>query len=402
MSSFHFTTDDEAQSPQEGVSWYEGGLLPPWLHFALAWRPRKDAPLQLQEALEPEHLCRLILEADGPLMAEAMPLFDRYRHRIPENCGGIAKQELLRLCHYRELSAQGRFESLWRYLDRELCKCEQSTLFHCEILNLLWQSRLGDGKLCQKAVDREFMLRSQGPPSWRLQRARWRSLGQPAKMQGTVLRASRAQGIQFHPSQLQPQYGCGLLEIDRLVRGLSVESLVHLLERLLADTLIPLRLDLQGWLALRPLLVSLFAGENQPFTELPLSCLPCPLPDHPEGLPPATLVIHCPGDRKPHPEVLPAGNWRVLCLHDESSSPGSDPERLELTWNQVIGYPAPAARTEVMPLRHYVNELEQRYIREVIQHHRGIKAKACASLGITRQTLYAKLGRGLPPEADAP
>lgn len=50
----------------------------------------------------------------------------------------------------------------------------------------------------------------------------------------------------------------------------------------------------------------------------------------------------------------------------------------------------------MIPLKHYVNELEQRYIREVLQHHKGHKTRACASLGITRQTLYAKLGKATP------
>lgn len=398
---FHTPFPTQADGPDraEDVSRLTGGLLPPWLHFALAWQPRQDAALLLQDDLEVAHLCRLILDADGPLMAEAMPLYERHRHRIPETCCGFRKSELLRLCHYRELVSLNRHDTLLRILDRELTRSDHGRLFHCEVLNLFWLSRQGRGTLALKAAEREFALRSDGPPDWRLQRARWRSMGQPQRLLATVLRGSHLHGIHFHPAQLQRQFDCGLAEIDGLVRGLPAGSLERILALLLGGRQLEMHLDRQAWLALRPLLTSLLAGEGQPFSEVPLSCLPCPLPEHPAAMPPATLVIHCPGGRRPADRLLPSGNWRVLLLHEQPPAAENHRTVLSLPWQPALGLdkclPGTPSPT-VLPLRQFVSELEQRYIREVLSHHRGIKTRACESLGITRQTLYSKLGRRNP------
>jgi len=87
-----------------------------------------------------------------------------------------------------------------------------------------------------------------------------------------------------------------------------------------------------------------------------------------------------------------------LLLHEQAPATGNT-DVLNLAWQPSLGLQGrlPGMQpTAVLPLRQFVSEMEQRYIREVLSHHRGIKTRACESLGITRQTLYSKLGRQNP------
>ena len=391
----------EACASRDDLSPSPDGPLPPWIRFALGWQPRGDSDSSDTTPSSPEGLFGMLLDAEGPLLGDAMPLYEQFRHELPEQALGMNKSELLRLCHYRELLANQNRTGLARRLDREIARSDHSRLFHCEILHLFWQCRCGLGPLARKAADREFMLRSELGSGWRQQRARWQSLGEPARFLAPILRGSREQGILFHPAQLEPQPGCDLARLDVLVRGLGSGALASLLDVLGRSHRLEISIDPDGWKSLRPLLVSLLAGACQPFSEVPVSCLPCSLPDQADSLPMATLVVHSPNGHVPPDHHLPAGNWRVLLLHDRVPSVPDGYTGLRLEWKTLVGDWVNARDAEscgVIPLRQYVNELEQRYILEVLRHHGGVKTRACESLGITRQTLYAKLGRR-PPTA---
>jgi DNA-binding NtrC family response regulator len=64
--------------------------------------------------------------------------------------------------------------------------------------------------------------------------------------------------------------------------------------------------------------------------------------------------------------------------------------------------PAAIDKTETLPLKSYLRDIETRYLRETVARCGGDKVKAAQTLNISLATLYRKLDSPSQPPEDTP
>ncbi len=256
----------------------------------------------------------------------------------------------------------------------------------------------------RRLLEQELLLRSALPEDWHFHRAKWRYLELQADQAGNLLapgeaaRRARQAEVFFHPDQLRPSRNLRWFGLRQAVELLDGRAWLQLLDALCAGKPVDLALAPDLWPHLRPWIKHLLGGQGLGFMELTLDGLPAQPGQAPSrrGL----LILHEAEDS--HVELerwcrdCAASGWQVLVVQD--------PARAPLEWaNRVVAGPAsvrwaqrhrlsmPALEGRPLPLRDFLRSVERHYILDVLGVTGGIKTRACECLGISRQTLYAKL-----------
>ena len=342
-------------------------------------------------------LSDLLLLLRGRL-AHALPALRR--ELIPGDQFKRVNPDLLELVHLRGLALDGKYSRLRRLL-RGWSKSGNNTL-KAEALRLRRNCMREGSAIWKRLLSQELLLRSSGEEDWLYHEARWQyhqmqklKLGKLSKA-ANYRRRAREAGVLFDPAQIELEACWSLSRLRELLQLMPTGLPLALLQRFRAGGVWELRLPLEVWPHLSPLLSLLAAGTNH--LELPLESWPCTLPDC--GSDPGTLVLYRRDEAAPRGGELDsvcAAGWQVIVLCDEDASPGGLPLLDSGIRRGRIHLQSSVSRntgTQVMPLKDFVRRVERRYIEEVLSLHSGVKTRACASLCITRQTLYSKLSSG--------
>jgi hypothetical protein len=303
----------------------------------------------------------------------------------------------------REFQANGRIKLLRERL-RDTADIDDQLL--PDFLNLQAGVYSDSRRSSNQNVERELLYRGQLHECWKFHRVRWeyrqlqnRFLGNVGNQLQAAKRA-RSAGIFFHPDQLRA-LSMNWVEIRRLLERFPVGSLFKLFSSIRSSAGLEINIAEGDWRMLRPLITDLLSGGGLHFFELPAYSWPCSLPESKDDLQQGVLVFHLAKDSKTmisrlrdHVLSLEARGWKVLILNSSNRQTDIELESIDLRLElDRKDSGANMTQDSVVPLREYLRRIEQQYIHDVLDLHAGIKTRACESLKITRQTLYAKLGR---------
>ncbi len=337
-------------------------------------------------------------------LAHALPALSR--EFFPAQSLESVSPALRSLVRMRSLAADGKRVRL-----REALKCWSKTgdsTNEVEVLSLRRACVREGSTAWERLLSQELLLRSGAHEDWLYHELRWlyhqmhrRKLGVLQSADNHRIRA-REVGVFFDPAQIRQEPRWSLARVRNLLQLMPSGLPLALVKRFLAGGAWELRLPLEAWPHMSPLLSMLGAGTNH--LELPLGSWPCTLPDC--GQHPGTLVLYRRDEaplRHHELEEVCAAGWQVIVLCDEDAAPGNLPllesgiHRGRLHLSGV----SRNADSRVLPLKDYMRRVERRYIEEVLSLHAGVKTRACASLCITRQTLYSKLSNTEPRAAES-
>lgn len=256
----------------------------------------------------------------------------------------------------------------------------------------------------RRLLEQELLVRSTLPEDWYFHRAKWRYLELQADQAGNLLspseaaRRARQAGIFFHPDQLKPARSQRWFGLRQGVELLDGKAWLDLLAHLTTGRPVDLALAPELWPHLRPWLTHLLGGQGLGLMELSMDSLP----EHP-GTAPARrglLILHGVDQVPPSLEAWCQGaalaHWQVLAIQAPHQPELPWANRVEggsagVQWNQRRHFTSRAMQGRPLPLRDFLKGVERHYIMDVLGSTGGVKTRACECLGISRQTLYAKL-----------
>lgn len=291
----------------------------------------------------------------------------------------------------------------WRPLPAPV-EAEPGPAAEAERLHRRWERLADRPALARRTLEQELLQRDRLPEDWAWHRARWLyrrvqlGPGTPAACREAALKA-RASGFYFHPDQLEDGAHPAWTRLRELLDALPPGRLLRLTRLLLQGRPVELLVSPSGWTRLRGWLGRLAGGRGLPLLELPAGSLPGPLPaDDRRG--PRPIVLHldglAPPDLSTRLAALQQEGWLPLLVHGGGPRPPAALNQVDARRRQPEDGTRALLRSgldPVLPLKEFVRRAERRYIQEVIGLHGGVKARACETLRITRQTLYTKLGR---------
>jgi hypothetical protein len=261
------------------------------------------------------------------------------------------------------------------------------------------------GFSAKRALEQELLMHSQREESWSYHRCRWHYREVQKENLGDFLNATdatrhaRSGQIYFHPDQLKENDAAQWPALRRMLDSFRPGFLRELISKICTYRHLEIRIPLGSWALIRPLLHYTFGGQDLPFLELPGNSILNNLPPCPEGLH-GMMVLHL--SKEVSTEHIAQGletyerkGWKVLLVHDGDISRVNSLPQVTNEGNEQgnpQGFLTPKAGS-ILPLREFVRRMERRYIHDVLGLHEGVKTRACESLAITRQTLYAKLGK---------
>lgn len=281
---------------------------------------------------------------------------------------------------------------------------ERRRLSEADALHRTMERQSGFPGRQRRLLEQELLLRSTLAEDWHFHRAKWRYLELQAEQAGKLLspgdaaRRARQAEVFFHPDQLRPSRAQRWFGLRQAVELLDGEAWLQLLDHLSQGRPVDLALRADLWPYLRPWIKHLLGGQGLGFMELSLDGLP----SHPGPAPSrrGLLILHEAEDNHLDLEVwcreCAASGWQVLVVQDpgRESLPWANRVEAGLSsqrWAQRHRLSAPALEGRPLPLRDFLRGVERHYILDVLGTTGGIKTKACECLGISRQTLYAKL-----------
>ncbi len=254
-----------------------------------------------------------------------------------------------------------------------------------------------------RCLEQELLWRREDAEDWRFFRALWYyrkaqsiKLGRDLAMLGTdSARNARRRGVCFHPEQLDSDIQHLAADLQAALGRMSAGVWSQLLEALVLGQAADLRIPDALWNHLRPYLRSLLGGSDSHVVEvIPGDRSFTGLNSESVSL----LVIHA--GEMPRAALGPS-----LSRHRQLKIPmillGNTGEAIggislvesgerSRTWTRNEALKQSGDKFSV-PLRTFLQRMERHYILEVLGSQGGVKSKACERLGISRQTLYAKL-----------
>jgi len=363
-------------------------------------------PVRMDRSLPPAMALLKCLAEFGTRSAEARPDMARHllglREPLPDEDRPLLKEWLVQWMDRRALETQEmRVE-----LDALGRRCAEADALHRTV-----ERQCGLPGRQRRLLEQELLLRSTLPEDWHFHRAKWRYLELQADQAGNLLspteasRRARQAGIFFHPDQLKPNRLLRWFNLRQAAELLEGQVWLDLLGHLCAGRPVDLALAPELWPHLRPWLHHLLGGQGQGLMELSMNSLP----EQPGKAPGnrGLLVLHSADDAPAGLEEWCRGaaqaGWQVLAIQAPQRPPLAwanfvDGSSLGAQWAQRHRLSTPALQGRPLPLRDFLRGVERHYILDVLGVTGGIKTKACECLGISRQTLYAKLGTG---EVDA-
>lgn len=283
-------------------------------------------------------------------------------------------------------------------------ECERRRLSEADALHRTMERHSGFPGRQRRLLEQELLLRSTLAEDWHFHRAKWRYLELQAEQAGNLLspgeaaRRARQAEVFFHPDQLRPSRAQRWFGLRQAVELLDGAAWLQLLDHLGQGRPVDLALPPDLWPYLRPWIKHLLGGQGLGFMELSLDGLPA----HPGSAPSrrGLLILHEVEDSHLDLETwcreCAANGWQVLVVQDPGQRTLPWANRVEAglssrRWAQRHRLSTPALEGRPLPLRDFLRSVERHYILDVLGTTGGIKTKACECLGISRQTLYAKL-----------
>jgi hypothetical protein len=255
----------------------------------------------------------------------------------------------------------------------------------------------------RRCLEQELLWRREDAEDWRFFRALWQyRLAQSAKLgrdldtlgKENANNAAR-HGVCFHPEQLARDIQHLAADLQAALGRMSAVVWSLLLDALLEKRAADLRIPDALWNHLRPYLRSLLGGSDSHVVEvIPGDTGIMQLkPDevsllviHSDGMESDLLKKKVARHRQLDIPLILLGNTNAVFTGIPLVRSG---ERSRAwTRNEAIKQ---SADTFTLPLRTFMQRMERHYILEVLGSQGGVKSKACEQLGISRQTLYAKL-----------